>query len=166
MTTDNATNRGSRWLVSAFCLLLSPLAGASLIGDTIRVQIGALGTPQDVLVGAGTEITTSVMSIDIAADTITVDFSDVFLDSIYFSNIDEVIGAAVGGSEYSLTSLAVTHTAHTITAAVENNTPPGGFVITLRTSGSVPAPATLALMGLGLAGVGFTRKMNRFRYLP
>ena len=162
MTINNYASLGIRWMVLTCGLLLSPLAGASFIGDTITVQIGVAGTGQSVLVGPGVEISTGAVNIDIGDNTITVDFADVFLDSIFFTDINDVIASAVGGSEYSLTSLTVTHSTHAITAAVENNTPPGGFVITVNSR--VPEPATLVLMGLGLAGVGFARKRTGYRH--
>ena len=149
-------------------------ANASLIGDTVTVQIGTFGSPQNVLVGAGTEIMNGgqgTISVDITASTILVGLDERFMDDIFFTDLQwrDTMGNIVPGTVsavscpsidwFSLTSCnpAVTNAGTGVSVFVDNFSAPGGFIIYLTTT-HVPEPGTLAVFGLGLAGLGFARR--------
>ena len=169
--------------------LLTSVAHASLIGDRFDchnsfnfLQPGnvcetTFSGSSDVLIGAGIEITTDNFQVDIDAASITMTnvgqsdqgFNPVTPNTIEFTSLDWVDDPSAVISGFSLeTDVSgfnagdVTIFDHGVTVFVNETWQSGGFIrVNLETSRALPAPSTLALFAVGLAGISVTSRRRR-----
>ncbi len=167
----------------AVALCLASSANASLIGDAVNCGIDDLGDGQvyscattAATVDAGPEFTIvnsfgSRWSVDIDSDSITYSLLTSFgvispADAIVISDLDwvgmpagEIIGIDFSQTGVTPTAAAVSFDAHSVSLNVSGGWFAGSSVtIGLITSDALPEPGTLALFGLGLAGLGLAAR--------
>jgi len=178
-------------LVSVFsvCILqiLASVGNATLIGDRFDcdnsfnfLQPGNVcetssGT-SNILIGAGIEVTTINFEVDIDATSITmtnVGQSDIAYtlssNTIEFTSLDWVdlplaviTGFTLETDVSGFDTGNVTTSDHGVTLFVNEVWQAGEFIkVNLETSHAVPTPSTLALFGLGLAGLCILSRRRR-----
>ena len=170
--------------LALLAVLLSPMAAnADFIGHTIEGQwlfstiTSDYASPFSAIVGAGVEFPTGSDGItgdsyDIEATRITMTqadggFSSGAFNGVRFSDIlgtiDDIVGVTIN---VALTAYAgfdasrISFDANNIWFNVESLGAPGVLVVDVAFA-SVPEPGTLALLGLGLAGMGMTRRKKK-----
>lgn len=142
--------------------VLEPGEALGGFGMTVTIQ-DSVGLTSDVVdpisatVGAGFTLTTPIsISLNSFAD-----FVDVFANATSAALTGNVILTTITFDAMSLGTSNVglgTHLLYDAAGAPMNPGPPQGGTITVtQDGGTVPAPATLALISLGFAGMGFAR---------
>ena len=177
--------RSARYAAALAMLCTTGAANASLIGDTITFNTyfptaGDLSSSQSLLVGPGIECAAcpsggfvlTDQTLDIGADFI--EFSSSFETSFSgpnaifeFLDLDwlPVPGALVDfvlTTDFAnVTAADVSFTADSIAIDIGNSGNGTGWRLDLITRHAVPEPATVLLVGLGIAGLGAGRLRRR-----
>lgn len=172
-------------MAGGLMLCTASAANASLINDSITgTGLFLSPSPGPVVVGGGTEFnitfgTSNNIAVDIGADTITfmktagdliglgggwiytfsdlhwTDDPDAGLGGVEITS-STLIGFDLSDISFSEHEVIIDLTATDGWGGLSSN---GGFTLTL--SHDVPEPATLAIFGIGLAGLGFARRRRR-----
>jgi hypothetical protein len=175
-------------IVGIFCIFLSHASFATLIGDTVEcssIPSGPGGincSTATAVVGAGQEFSIDAIapgllidigaaSIQLAGDTPTNWFAG---DSFTLSGLDwvgfptgfitDVILSGVSGITGGFDQSDISFTGHSITVDLSStnwDSSSSALLSITADHGTVPEPATLALMGLGLAAIGYRRHRSR-----
>ena len=145
-------------------------ASATLIGDTITATGNSLG-PSHATIGSGIEFTgiSGYVDFDFGANDLTLtntaNISWFHFGSYTFSGFDAVITSLSINSNNGftgdlLTGLSFTSDSITINmGSGSTQASPSTIIFDIGTAtAAVPAPATIALLGLGFAGLGFSRR--------
>lgn len=180
-------NKSVRSALLGFCASVAALVmcapsavQATFIGETVRAEyrypdLGTvyLGNQQDAVVGAGVEFPSIFFgsSVDISANQILINQSalgyasgtpfDGFVFSDLLGTIPEIIGASLNSTNIAAFDASrITFDADNVYALHGGigSTTVGDFVLIDVTFAPVPEPGTLALIGLGLAGLGYARR--------
>jgi hypothetical protein len=170
--------RNMKKIIYLFICLFAGTVNAGLVGDTVHIahywsDVGSeIFTPMDVLVEDGTADVADVTpyySVDVDDLSVFVDFSNSAtwangtFNGLVISNIDTFLTDFVVSTNmvnwvdskftYSNDSLMFNWNKLSVT----NNTT-FRLDFNVGNNSQVPEPTTLALIGLGLAGIGFSRK--------
>ena len=165
-------------LAAMLVLLIAAPAHATLIGDTVSFEINLLGfNPPDEVVEEGV-----VEIIDLGGETINLDWEAssiqiLFTGTFVFASVDWIFGSLdwLDMPSGVIDDIVVTTTGttaplssfgdHSVTLEFNNLVFLTGQTIDIQliTSHDVPELTTIAILGLGLAGLGFNRKQRKVK---
>ncbi|WP_282605803.1 PEP-CTERM sorting domain-containing protein [Pelagibius sp. Alg239-R121] len=164
-------------IVSALFFSFTNSASATLIGDDVTLEItingATFGSPITETVGAGVEFDFGSLIVDVSASRIDIVVTDgggplranvdyILTDLDWVGEVGEIVNVVLnpnpGIGSVSFTEDSVTFSSFAgepfvggLLASIEIVTPHSSSV-------SVPEPGTLALLGLGLAGIAVARR--------